>query len=106
MGSEDDACSTSNGVNNVTIRNNNQLKVSVGDCAATGQPGCSSPAFITGGAYPPGCNYASVRVENNYCQGNGTQSAVIYNYVSAVTNASYSNDILGPACSCESGSNC
>jgi hypothetical protein len=105
MGPEDDACSASYSVNNVTIRNN-ELITSVGDCRMAGQDGCDAGAFITGGSYPPGCNYSTVTVENNYCQGNATQAAQIENVGSSVTPATYSNDILGPACSCGSGSNC
>jgi hypothetical protein len=106
MGSEDMACSTSNSVNNVRIQNN-ELTVSVGDCRIAGQvEGCDAGAFITGGSYPPGCNYSTVTVENNYCQGNATQAAQIENVGSGVTPAYYSNDILGPACSCRSGSSC
>jgi hypothetical protein len=105
MGPEDDACSASYSVNNVTIRNN-ELITSVGDCRMAGQDGCDAGAFITGGSYPPGCNYSTVTVENNYCQGNATQAAQIENVGSSVTPATYSNDILGPACSCRSGSNC
>jgi hypothetical protein len=105
MGPEDDACSASYGVNNVIIKNN-ELKVSVGDCATAGERDCNGPAFITGGIYPPGCNYSKVSVQNNYCQGTTSLAAAIYNYGSGVANASYSNNILGPACSCQSGSKC
>jgi Bacterial Ig domain len=105
MGPEDDSCSSSNAVKNVIIKNN-ELKVSAGDCYTAGDSGCDSSAFITGGSYPPGCNYSTVTVANNYCQGNGTQAAEIENGGSGVTSGSYSNDILGPGCSCESGSHC
>jgi Bacterial Ig domain len=106
MGPEDDGCSTSNSVNNVVIRNN-EVKVSVGDCYTAGQSECNDTAFITGGEYPPGCNYSTVTVENNYCQGkSGTQAATIDNGGSGITAGSYSNDLLGAGCSCRSGSNC
>jgi hypothetical protein len=101
IGAEDDSCTTSSRVNDVTIRNN-ELEVSVGDCRLTGDQGCSGAAFITGGDYPPGCNYSTVTVEQNYCQGKpGTQNAAIYN-----GDSTYNNDILGPDCSCSAGSNC
>jgi len=86
MGPEDDACSTSNSVNNVTIKNN-ELMTSVGDCRTAGQADCDGGAFITGGSYPPGCNYSTVTVANNYCQGNATQAAQIENVGSGVTSA-------------------
>jgi Bacterial Ig domain len=105
MGPEDDGCSTTETVKNVIIRNN-ELKVSVGDCRMAGQSGCDDDAFITGGSYPPGCNYSTVTVENNYCQGNSTQAAEIENGGSGVSDASYSNDVLGAGCSCQSGSHC
>jgi hypothetical protein len=105
IGPEDGDCSSSNAVNNVTIKNN-ELLASVGDCRIAGQDACDGGAFITGGSYPPGCNYSSVTVANNYCQGNSTQSAQIENVGSGVTPAHYSNDILGPDCYCRSGSSC
>jgi hypothetical protein len=105
IGPEDDACSGSYSVNNVTIRNN-ELVTSVGDCRVAGQSGCDGDAFITGGSYPPGCNYSTVTVQNNYCQGNATQGVQIENVGSGVTPASYNNDILGQSCSCRSGSGC
>ncbi|MBV8774573.1 MAG: hypothetical protein JO166_19890 [Deltaproteobacteria bacterium] len=106
MGPEDDSCSTTNSVNNVVIRNN-EVKVSVGDCYTAGQSGCDDTAFITGGSYPPGCNYSTVTVENNYCQGkSGTQDATIDNGGSGIAAGSYSNDLLGAGCSCRFGSNC
>lgn len=105
MGPEDDSCSTTNSVNNVVIRNN-EVKVSVGDCYTAGQSACDDTAFVTGGSYPPGCNYSSVTVENNYCQGGGAQAAEIENGGSGITAGSYSNDLLGPGCSCRFGSSC
>jgi hypothetical protein len=106
MGPEDDSCSTSNSVNNVVIRNN-EVKVSIGDCYTAGQSGCDNTAFITGGSYPPGCNYSTVTVANNYCQGKpGTQAAEIENGGSGITTGSYTNDLLGSGCSCQFGSNC
>jgi hypothetical protein len=105
MGPEDDACSTSESVNDVTVRNN-ELKVSLGDCYTAGESECDDTAFITGGSYPPGCNYSTVTVEGNYCQGNGTQLAEIENRGSDIDEASYRNDVLGGDCSCETGSNC
>lgn len=102
IGVEPYACNSSDGVSNVTIRNN-EVMVSVGDCAVAGQYGCSGPAFISGGTYPPGCNFSSITVASNYCQGSAIQSAEIGNISYGVVSASYSNDILGSNCYCEGG---
>jgi hypothetical protein len=107
IGPEDDSCGSSNGVGTVTIRNN-ELRVDVGNCALRGTPGCNAQAFITGGDYPPGCNYSGVSVTNNYCQGNTTQAALIHNVPpgGGGSPASYIGNIIGPHCSCQSGSSC
>jgi hypothetical protein len=105
IGAEDPYCSGSFAVNNLVIRNN-EISASVGDCAVLGQYGCVGQAFITGGVYPAGCNYSGVTVTGNYCQGNSTHGALIFNGASGVTPAHYSNDIVGPGCSCYSGSSC
>jgi hypothetical protein len=106
IGMEDSACPSS-GVGRALIQNN-ELMVSVGDCAVTGQQGCYWAAFITGGMYPPGCDYSGVMVTGNYCQGSSTQLAQIANYDpgGAGSPASYSGNHLGPNCSCATGSGC
>jgi hypothetical protein len=107
LGMENDACSSSNGVGTAIIQNN-ELTVSVGDCAVAGTPGCYGEAMINGGVYPPGCDYSGVRVMNNYCQGNATQMAQIANYSpgGGGSPASFSGNLLGPYCSCGTGSSC
>jgi hypothetical protein len=105
MGVEDNECSGSFEVRNVVVKNN-QISSSVGDCAVLGDYGCVGQAFITGGVTPTGCNYSGVTVEDNYCQGNSSHGALIFNGTGGITPPSYSNDILGPGCSCYAGSNC
>jgi hypothetical protein len=107
LGVEDNFCGSSYPVGNVLIRNN-ELTTSVGDCYVAGQNGCDGDAFISGGNYPPGCNYSTVTVNYNYCQGNATQAAAISNNFagSGVSPASYGGDILGPSCYCWEGSTC
>ena len=105
IGTEDDSCSATYSVHNLTIRNN-ELMVSAGDCYTAGQSACNNTAFVTGGSYPPGCNYSTVSVESNYCQGSGAQLAEIQNGGSSIVHGPYANDILGNRCSCQVGSNC
>jgi hypothetical protein len=106
LGMEDPAC-PSQGVGTAIIQNN-ELTVSVGDCAVAGTPHCYGEALINGGVYPPGCDYSGVSVMNNYCQGNTTQLAQIANWSpdGGGSPASYSGNRLGPYCSCGSRSSC
>jgi hypothetical protein len=107
MGVEDDACSSLGPPTNVVVQHN-MVKVQNGDCAVTGTSGCDSAVFITGGNYPSGCDYTTNTVSGNYCSGSSVQQAQIGNASpgGGGTPASYSGDIMGSNCTCESGSGC
>jgi hypothetical protein len=108
LGVEDDACPSAP-IGNITLKNN-MLKVVHGDCGVTSPPysGCPPVAFITGGDYPPSCNYSTDVVTSNYCTGASAQRATIANDAPVGGQAAqYSNDILGPGCLCiTDSSNC
>lgn len=107
IGVEDDACSSLGPATNIIVRNN-MLQVLHGDCAVTGSAGCDSAVFITGGNYPSGCNYSTNTVSGNFCTGSSVQQAQVGNGSpgGGGTPASYSGDIMGSNCTCESGSGC
>jgi hypothetical protein len=106
IGVENDGCSTEP-IGHITITNN-MVRVVHGDCRIAGVNGCDEGVFITGGDYPPGCDYSSNSVTNNYCTGGATQIAHINNTSpgGGGTAASYSGNILGPSCSCTGAANC
>lgn len=65
IGVENDGCTTQP-IGNITIQNNIVLVIN-GDCAVASPPnsGCDSGVFITGGDYPPSCNYSTNYVKVN-----------------------------------------
>lgn len=107
IGVEDDDCSSLGPATSIVVQNN-MLQVKNGDCAVAGNSDCDSAAFITGGDYPSGCNYSSNTARGNYCVGSSVQRAQVDDVSpgGGGTAASYSSDILGTDCTCESGSNC
>jgi hypothetical protein len=110
IGMEAGSCSgTSNTVTNSLIQNN-MVEVVHGDCAVASpsNSGCDNNVFITGGDYPSGCNYGSNSVKTNYCTGKvGVMPASIHNVApSGGVAASYSGNVLGTDCSCQSGGSC
>ena len=106
VGVENESCTNSppHFTHNVTVKNN-EITVSVGNCGVVGPP-CSGPMNLTGGTAPPTCDYTTNVVSGNYCTGkNGVQNVLITNTASG-TSATYTGDILGPHCTCDSGSSC
>jgi hypothetical protein len=99
-------------VGHITIKNN-QVTYVHGQCGRAGSDGCPGSVYIAGGNYVDGFSgssyslYGTNLVTANYCSGSdGTENAEIDDATDSydLPPPSYTGDVLGPGCICDSGS--
>lgn len=114
FGTEWDACGSSSLGTAINYFDNYE-KSTVGHCEVPNTLPCNNPGFRAdhfGPGFTENCNLAGLTIgPNNYCEGTASHQSFVYNATGAQaggsgSNATTTNNILGPNCSCSPNSPC